>query len=227
MRRLLVAAEGLTEVNFVTQLLKPHLETRAPGQIMVRAPNLKGYRTYAGLKKFVKNLLASPGSEASVTTMIDLFRIPGDFPGLAETSHDPPALRVRRLEQHFTEDIGDCRFSSYLQLHEFEALLLADLTPLVEQHPNRRKEISELAKRLDRDFESPEHVNWLRPPSYWIKDAVPEYNKTVDGHYRLQHRTAQTARTLSSLRAMAPAPGGSGPRLTPFLHFRYYRNRFR
>jgi len=30
MMRLLVAAEGLTEVNFVTQLLKPHLEGSVP-----------------------------------------------------------------------------------------------------------------------------------------------------------------------------------------------------
>ena len=88
MRRLLIAAEGLTEVNFVTQLLKPHLEDRDSRAITVSAPNLKGYRTYAGLKKFVKSLLASPGSEAIVTTMIDLFKIPGDFPGLAETSHE-------------------------------------------------------------------------------------------------------------------------------------------
>jgi hypothetical protein len=181
MRRLLIAAEGLTEVNFVTQLLKPHLEAPDPHAITVSAPNLKGYRTYSGLKRFAKSLLASPGSEAIVTTMIDLFKIPGDFPGLAETSHEAPALRVRMLERHFTEDIGDRRFSCYLQLHEFEALLLADLTLLAEQHPNRQKEISELAKRLDRDFESPEHVNRLRPPSYWIKDEVPEYNKTVDG----------------------------------------------
>jgi len=213
MRRLLVAAEGLTEVNFVTQLLKPHLERRAPDQIMVSAPNLKGYRTYAGLKKFVKSLLASPGSEAIVTTMLDLFKIPGDFPGLAETSHDPPALRVRKLERHFTEDIGDRRFSCYLQLHEFEALLLADLALLVEQHPNRQKEISELAKRLDRDFESPEHVNRLRPPSYWIKDAVPEYNKTVDGPVtassiglpRLRERCPHFGQWLQRLEEMARA----------------------
>jgi hypothetical protein len=142
---------------------------------------MKGYRTYAGLKKFVKNLLASPESRAIVTTMIDLFRIPGDFPGLAQASNEAPAERVSLLERNFNEDVGDGRFFAYLQLHEFEALLLADLTVLVKQHPNRRKEIVDLAARLGREFPSPEHVDRLRPPSYWIKEAVPEYNKTVDG----------------------------------------------
>jgi len=113
--------------------------------------------------------------------MIDLFKIPGDFPGLAETSHTAPEERVRQLERNFNEDVGYDRFSAYLQLHEFEALLLADLKVLVQQHPNRQKEISELAGRLEQDFQSPEQVDRLRPPSYWIKDAVPEYNKTVDG----------------------------------------------
>jgi hypothetical protein len=181
MTRLLVAAEGLTEVNFVTQLLKPHLEGRAPDRISVGAPNLRGYHTYAELKKFVKNLLASPGSGAIVTTMIDLFKFPGDLPGMAATSHEAPVERVRQLEHRFTEDIGDPRFFAYLQLHEFEALLLADLTVLVKQHPNRRREIGDLAARLSKDFPSPEHVNRIHPPSRRIKEVVPEYNKTVDG----------------------------------------------
>jgi hypothetical protein len=115
MTRLLVAAEGLTEVNFVTQILKPYLEERAPDRIVLNAPNLRGYRTYAGLKKFVKNLLASPGSAAIVTTMIDLFKIPRDFPGLAEANHEESDQRVRHLERCFTEEIGDRRFFAYLQ----------------------------------------------------------------------------------------------------------------
>jgi hypothetical protein len=181
MRRLYVICEGLTEVNFVTQLLQPHLEQRDPQAIKVSAPNLKGYRTFAGLSKFVKSLLASPGPEVIVTSMIDLFKIPGDFPGLAAANFESPGKRVCQIEQRFTEVIGDNRFFAYLQLHEFEALLLADLTALIEQHPNRRKDLDELKKRLDLEFDSPEHVDRLSPPSYRIKDAVPEYSKTVDG----------------------------------------------
>ncbi|MGD0362748.1 MAG: DUF4276 family protein [Bryobacteraceae bacterium] len=181
MKRLCIACEGLTEVSFVTQVIKPHLEDLAPGRVSVSAPNLKGYRTYSETKKFVKNLLPSHGSGATVTTMIDLFKIPGDYPGLAEASHMTPVERVNELERRFVEDVDDHRFFAYLQLHEFEALLLADVSALIERHPSRRKEIHDLAARLDRDFESTEQVNRLRPPSYWIKDAAPAYNKKLDG----------------------------------------------
>jgi hypothetical protein len=181
MTRLYVVCQGLTEVNFVTQLVKPHLEERSPNAAMVGAPNLRGHYTYAQLKKFVKNLLGSPGSPVAVTTMVDLFKVPQDYPGIAEAAAEDPVDRVRHLEERCAEDIGDRRFFSYLQLHEFEALLLADLKVLIEQHPNRGTEIGDLAARVGREFPSPEHVNRLRPPSYRIKDAVPEYNKTVDG----------------------------------------------
>jgi hypothetical protein len=92
-----------------------------------------------------------------------------------------PAGRVPQLEERCREDVGDDRFIPYLQLHEFEALVLADLMLLAEQHPHRQRAIRELAERLDREFESPEHVNRLTPPSYRILAAVPEYQKSSDG----------------------------------------------
>ena len=181
MIRLLIVAEGLTEVGFVNQVLKPHLEALGQNALVVSAPNLRGYRTYAWLRKFLGKLLHSQSSELAVTTMVDLFRLPADFP---DRDYSPDAIafdRVRHLEERFADDIGDRRFFPYLQLHEFEALVLAGLPLLAEQHPNRRKDIHDLDSRLNREFASPEHVNRLRPPSYWLNDVVPEYNKTVDG----------------------------------------------
>jgi Domain of unknown function (DUF4276) len=182
MIRLYVIAEGLTEVSFVLRLLKPHLESRSPGRVAVSAPRLGGHYTYARLRKFAKRLLGAPESEVMVTTMIDLFRIAGDFPGLADPANQaPPRERVRYLEDRCKEEIADDRFVPYLQLHEFEALVLCDLPLLAEQHPNRRRQIQELAAGLDREFASPEDVNHFQPPSYRIRQAVPEYQKIADG----------------------------------------------
>jgi hypothetical protein len=213
MNRLLIVAEGLTEVNFVTQILKPHLEDRASGQLNVSAPNLMGFKKYAAIKKFVRKLLASPDTGAVVTTMVDLFRIPGDFPGLANASRKSPADRVRHLEECFNADVADGRFFAYLQLHEFEALLLADSSALIELHPNRQAGIQALEKRVAR-FNSPELVNRDRPPSYWIKDAIPEYHKTVDGPIvtgtiglsRLRERCPHFGEWLSRLEDLTPRP---------------------
>ena len=100
----------------------------------------------------------------------------------------PPLDRVRQLELRCREDFADGRFLPYLQLHEFEALVLSGLAVLAEQRPNRRREIHELAKHLEREFESPEYVNRLNPPSYRIRAAVPEYQKATDGMIRVMVR---------------------------------------
>jgi len=134
--------KGLTEVNFVSQVLKPHLEKRAPGRIHVQAPRLGGHHTYERLKKTVRNLLGAPGSDVIVTTMIDLFRVARDYPGNSGPANvAAPRDRVRHLEERCREDVGDGRFLPYLQLHEFEALVLVDLAVLAEQHLHRRREI--------------------------------------------------------------------------------------
>lgn len=66
-----------------------------------------------------------------------------------------------------------------LQLHEFEALLLADIELLANQYPNRRTALRGLARRLRKS--SPEHVNRRTPPSRRIRQVVPEYDKAVAG----------------------------------------------
>ena len=180
MTRLSVVAEGSTEVDFVTRVLKPHLEERFPNAILVNAPNLRGYRTYAAMKKFLRTLFSDRDPRLRVTTMIDLFKLVGDFPSQADLTDEPALQRVRRLEQRFSEDVGDSRFIPYLQLHEFEALVLVNPRLLAKRHPKHTRSVNDLAVRLQK-FETPEHVNRTRPPSYWIRDCVPEYHKILDG----------------------------------------------
>src|SRR5438132_1100380 len=81
--RLYVISEGLTESNFVRDILAPHIESRWPDRLTVQAPNLRGRRTYAELKKLIRALLGNPDSAVLVTTMIDLFKLPRDYPGSA------------------------------------------------------------------------------------------------------------------------------------------------
>ena len=181
MVRLYVICEGLSEVAFVEQVLRPHLEAQSNKELLLcKPPNLKGHKSYAKTRKEIKNLLSTLSS-VRVTTMIDLFKLPGDFPGRSELAGASPTEKVLFLETKLADDIEDERFIPYFQLHEFEALILSDLTPLMEFHTKQREDLIELASRLEREFKDPEHVNDLRPPSYRLKEVLENYEKRTDG----------------------------------------------
>ena len=182
MTRLYVVSEGLTETSFVCDILAPHVEQRRPATLAVYAPNLRGKCAYAEVKKLIRALLGNPAAEVFVTTMIDLYKLPGDFPGYAECSgHEDVHKRVEEMERFLSEDVQDRRFVPHLQLHEFEALILTDALSVAKCYPNRKDELGRLARTVERDFRSPEEVNRITPPSWRIRIAVPEYQKAVFG----------------------------------------------
>jgi len=181
MTYLFVVVEGGTELNFVQQVLKPHLKGALP-DVFVGAVRHKERFTYTGLQKDIRRLLGRRGSQVVVTTMIDLYKAP-TVPGLRESETLPSVERVQKIEDAFAKDIHDARFIPYLQLHEFEALVLCGLHLLEERYPGRQAEIRDLEKRINRQFRSPEDVDRLQPPSRRILQAIPEYAKIVDGIY--------------------------------------------
>ena len=65
-------------------------------------------------------------SEAWVTTLLDFYGLPEDFPGYRE-AREPgdPRQRVATLQEAFVEAIGHPRFIPFLALHEFEAWVFA------------------------------------------------------------------------------------------------------
>jgi len=77
------------------------------------------------MKNDILRLLAQErGGDVFFTTMIDLYAISAEFPGLAEAEklRHLPEKRVETLEQAFARDIDDPRFVPYIQLHEYEAI---------------------------------------------------------------------------------------------------------
>ena len=109
--------------------------------------------------------------------MFDLYGLPDDFPGYeAAVLQDDPYQRVQALEDALADDIDDHRFVPYIQLHEFEALLLSDPGKLGSEFIGSADGIARLATMVSR-FPSPEHVNDSRDtaPSKRIIRAIPEY----------------------------------------------------
>lgn len=182
--RLYFVVEGRTEEGFVKQTLRPYWSSFNVGAIALvvttsrRRGKRGGLSTY---KKAQNDIIRLTKQEKNLdvrfTTMFDLYGLPDDFPGYeAAALQDDPYQRVQALEDALADDIDDHRFVPYIQLHEFEALLLSDPGKLGSEFIGSADGIARLATMVSR-FPSPEHVNDSSDtaPSKRIIRAIPEY----------------------------------------------------
>ncbi|MXZ23155.1 MAG: DUF4276 family protein [Caldilineaceae bacterium SB0665_bin_25] len=183
--RLNFIVEGQTEETFVNQVLKPHLGQLSVG-VSVRVVTTRkkrgakyrgGLSTYAKAKRDITLWTKQDRNpDVRFTTMFDLYGLPTDFPGYAAAVQNDPFQRVEALEGTLARDISDARFIPYIQLHEFEALILSGPRQLSSQFDNCDEGIATLETIVSR-FKSPEHVNdgTDTAPSKRIIREIPEY----------------------------------------------------
>ncbi len=189
-KRVLVLVEGQTEERFVKSVLAPAYEDRElyffPTLLVTKrvkdGPNFKG-----GVTKFAKfrddaaRLLADSG-DALVTTVIDYYGLPLDFPGMDTRPNGSPLERVRHVQdavhKHFK---SPKRFLPFLALHEFEAWLFASTNVLPSVMTSRDKEGQFAAIRAQ--FSTPEAINEQpnSAPSKRIEQLFPGYKKVLHG----------------------------------------------
>lgn len=193
MKRLYVVVEGSTEETFVNELLAEHLRSYDIDAIPIQAalnrpkrrrvrPARGGWCSYRAVEYDIMCLAKQQvGNDVRITTMLDMFALPRDFPGYRERSQYPdPHQRVQWLEGCFSNQIGDWRFIPYLQLHEYEALLFSNIDALTYCYPGLDSEIAQLRARHS-SYASPEHINNRKPPSKRILAIVPQYDKVFAG----------------------------------------------
>jgi hypothetical protein len=188
MPRLYLFAEGVTELTFADTMLKPHLAhfgMYLHPAVMIANAKKKGRthrgggRKYVPMKNDIRRFLAQEkGRDVFFTTMIDLYAIHGEFPGLAkaEQLRHMPQQRVEALEQAFVEDIGDERFVPYIQLHEYEAYLFSDPTYFRYFYNHHERQIAALNAIADQ-YATPELIDDGRhsAPSKRIIAELPDY----------------------------------------------------
>jgi hypothetical protein len=188
MPRLYLFAEGVTELTFADKLLKPHLANLGlylhPPVLIAHAKkkgkvHRGGGRKYAPMKNDILRFLAQEKtSDVFFTTMIDLYAIHAEFPGLveAEKLRNTPEKRVEALEEAFAKDIGDRRFVPYIQLHEYEAYLFSDPAWFEYFYDHRTREIEALKAVADR-YPTPELIDdgQHSAPSKRIVAILPDY----------------------------------------------------
>jgi hypothetical protein len=190
---LTVVAEGKCELVFAKSPIADHLGAIQvfvhPVKVLTSKDNRtsKQYRggvvsyqqVKADLLRFAKR--DAQKKAAWLTTMIDLYALPNDFPGYGQSKTIPDRHdRVAYLEQEFEKDIAFPRFIPYIELHEFEAMLFARPEALSEYYSEQRfRAPVDSLVQMAAGFANPELINdgEQTAPSKRIIAAIPEYKK--------------------------------------------------
>jgi len=189
MKRVLVLVEGFTEERFVKDVLSPHLEDKEiftiPKIVTTKrtkqGPDFKGgIKDYQKVKNDLLRLLGDTGV-SFVTTFIDYYGLPKEFPGVTSRPMGSPHERAIHVETEWKHQIDNYRFHPYLMIHEFEALLFSKPDELARAlyHPLLLPQL----KAVREAFPTPEDINDdpQTAPSKRILRIVPAYQKTLHG----------------------------------------------
>lgn len=202
--KVLVLVEGPTEEGFVKRILTPYFSTMdiyliptiITTKVVLKGPNYKGgVNSYNQIKKDLIPLL-NDSSASLVTTMIDFYGLPSDFPGYDSRPNGTCFEKIVHLEKSFFNDISSSKFLPYLQLHEFEALIFANEDKFEEVFIDRQNRITKITT-INEAYNTPEEINDnpLTAPSKRLKKIFNEYDKVLHSQLLLQNVDLQNLRT--------------------------------
>lgn len=194
MTRICIICEGQTEETFVREVLGPALEPLSiflTGQtIETSVGNKGGGLSYSRIKKDILNTLKQ-SSSPNVTTMIDLYRLPTDFPGFeaaqkANNLEDKLKILLDDFQRDITSTLSfdPARFVPYIQPYEFEALLFSDVEKISAAEASWNDKTKKL-RAIRSAVISPEHINnspQTKPAAHLERElSHPKYSKTRHG----------------------------------------------
>lgn len=184
MTTLIVVVEGQSEEAFVNRLLRPLYADKGiylrPFLIQTSPVQSGGIHSYPKVRPQIEKLCKQTG--VWVTTLFDLYALPNSFPGKESPAYLAPNSGQRKaelLEQAWGEDMNRRNFIPNLLVHEFEALLFAD----VDAFPDWVEKRELKALRAISDAADPEDINDgpQTAPSKRIEAALPGYRKKSHG----------------------------------------------
>jgi len=191
MIRLHIFTEGQSEEKFIKTVLDPYLFS-LNNNIFTDAWCLTtkfdkkiGKKFKGGLPDYQKihteisntfKQLKTP--EHRFTTFFDLYALPDSFPKYQEVKNETDTYRkVEVLETAMSSDLNDQRFIPYIQMHEFEMLILCEPSKLNLAYLEHENLIKKLEKEISRY--NPEEINEgvATAPSKRIMKYIKEYDK--------------------------------------------------
>ncbi|HOH30437.1 MAG TPA: DUF4276 family protein [Candidatus Hydrogenedentes bacterium] len=202
--RLNIVVEGQTEEEFANEVLRPHLSqygiSVSARMVSNRREHLRKYK--GGLLEFEPLRLdislwmrEERTRETRFTTMVDLYAYPNDAPGYDNAQRLQPYDKVRRLEQNLADAVNDTRFIPYIQLHEFETILFADMSKWGPYFLGQGDALNDLRHSVI-SFNNVELINddERTAPSKRILQHLPEYDKVLTGNVLALEIGLQTIR---------------------------------
>ena len=187
--------EGPTEQTFVRDVLAGHLSLHG---VAIWAVLSGKSRKHGGVKKWesARNDIVRTLKEGRYcTTMFDFYGMPQDWPGRAQAISLPWRERSVHVEADLLADVtaqfdsgyDPRRFVPYVQLHEFEALVFADVAVLADSATAVSNRLAEaLARSMQAIVDEagdPEAIDdgYETCPSRRIMKLVPGYRKPALG----------------------------------------------
>ena len=179
MIRVGIVVEGRTELEFVRKALANHVVEYG----VLVTPVLIGRRGRTGgnvtVERLATDMAALSHNHDAVTTLVDFY-------GFRRRPTDDVEVLERQINSAYDAmphaALPNDRVFSYVQRHEFEALLFSDVSAFARVPDIPRNAASALAD-IRAQFASPEDINDSpdTAPSKRILRAFPNYDKVADG----------------------------------------------
>lgn len=190
MKNLQIIVEGSSEETFVNDVMVKHFaalnifvsarKIRTGWDRINNKPAKGGLLKYIKFRNDVLRWIQSDNGRANTfyTSFIDLYAFPKDAESPYATqiqSIQDPYQKIEALETAIGQNINHPNFIPYVQLHEFEALLLVDPDRLLTMYPDGQTGVTRLKRDIDNM--NPEEINESpqTAPSKRIIHHLPNY----------------------------------------------------
>lgn len=196
MTRLYLTVEGQTEAAFAMMVLTPHL---ADFNVFLFPPRFAGLHrrrrgriprggflnTFGHALADIRDWLVQDRKpDARFSMMVDLYSLPRDFPGYAAgIANSTGREQANALQQSLATEVRDIRFIPYLQVHEFEALVLTEPQRIGTLYEEVASGQLEGLSQECGEFDTSEDINHGQHshPKHRIQLRVPNYDENVAG----------------------------------------------
>ncbi|WP_447971951.1 DUF4276 family protein [Nitrospira sp. Kam-Ns4a] len=187
---MLILVEGPTEERFVKDVLQTYLwgvGVHAEPKIATTKRVKCGSHFKGGITDFKKveddlRRLLGDTDATLITTMIDYYGLPNNFPGKQNLQGTNSLERARELEAALEKHLNaGNRFAAYFMIHEFEALLFSN--PGVVADVMNAPETRTCLEEIRNGFPTPEDIDDdpQTTPSARLLAMFPRYRKRLHG----------------------------------------------